>query len=273
MRKRKLEIVVISDVHLGTSGANAEDLLSYLKRIDPKILIINGDFIDGWNFKKRFFPQAHFEVIRRIIKMMNKGTMVYYITGNHDEFLRKYDGLIFGHFQIVDQLVLNVNGKKAWFFHGDIFDTSIQGKMKYLAKLGGKAYDFLIWTNRMVNQVLMLMGRERMSFSKRVKQSVKLAVKWVNDFEQIASDIAIENGYSYICCGHIHTPGIKIYNNEHGQVTYLNSGDWIENNSSLELKDGKWSIASHWKFKEEKKAAHEKIMDREISMLLSEDYD
>lgn len=271
MKKRKIEIAVISDVHLGTAGANAHDLLSYLKSIDPRVLIINGDFIDGWNFKKKYFPESHFEVIRRIIKMINKGTSVFYITGNHDEFLRKYDGLVFGKFQILDQLVLNLNGKQAWFFHGDIFDVSIQGRMKYLAKWGGKAYDFLIWINRQINRMLLFLGKERMSFSKKVKHSVKLAVKWVNDFEKYASEIAIDNGYSYICCGHIHTPSIKTYSNDKGKVTYLNSGDWIENNSCLEYANDQWSISSFWDYEnvvteEEDEASFQS----EISSLLSQ---
>ncbi len=269
MRRKKLEIVVISDVHLGTIGANAKALLSYLKTIDPEVLVINGDFVDGWNFKKKYFPHDHFEVIRAVIKLINKGTKVYYITGNHDEFLRKYHGLVFGKFEIVDQLVLKVDGKIAWFFHGDIFDTSIQGRMKYLAKLGGKAYDFLIWTNRVANSGLSMLGKERMSFSKNIKQSVKVAVKWVNDFERIASDIAIEKKYDFICCGHIHTPSIKVFKNDYGQVTYLNSGDWIENNSSLEYVDKKWAIVSHWPLKYPKEQEVFDIYNPELSKMLS----
>ena len=241
-KKRKLDIVVISDVHLGSVGAKAKALNQYLKSVDPKILVINGDFIDGWNFKKKYFPEAHFEVIRRVIKIINSGTRVYYISGNHDEFIRKYNGLKLGKFSILNQLELELNKEKMWFFHGDIFDASIQGRMKYLAKLGGKAYDLLIWSNRKVNQVLDLMGREKMSFSKTIKNSVKIAVKWIGDFEKVASHIAIEKGFDYVICGHIHSPQIKNYENEKGKTMYLNSGDWIENLTSLEYSKKKWKI-------------------------------
>lgn len=241
-KKRKLDIVVVSDVHLGSVGAKANALNQYLKSIDPEILVINGDFIDGWNFKKKYFPEEHFEVIRRVIKIINSGTRVYYISGNHDEFIRKYNGLNLGQFSILNQLELELNGKKMWFFHGDIFDASIQGRMKYLAKLGGKAYDLLIWSNRKVNQVLDIMGKEKMSFSKTVKNSVKIAVKWIGDFEKVASHIAIEKGFDYVVCGHIHSPQIKNYETEKGKTMYLNSGDWIENLTSLEYRKKKWKI-------------------------------
>jgi UDP-2,3-diacylglucosamine pyrophosphatase LpxH len=238
----KNKVVVISDVHLGSLGSNAAALNHYLKYLDTEILIINGDFIDGWNFKKKYFPNAHFEVIRRVIKLIDKGTRVYYIAGNHDEFIRKYIGLSLGNFSIHNQLELNLNGRRHWFFHGDIFDASIQGRMKYLAKLGGKAYDILIWSNRVVNSFLEFIGKDRMSFSKKVKDSVKIAVKWVNDFEAVAADLAIENGYDTVVCGHIHTPQNKIVKTDKGSVQYLNSGDWVENNSSLEFNGKVWEI-------------------------------
>lgn len=244
-KKRKLDIAVISDVHLGSFGAKAEALQNYLKTIDPKILVINGDFIDGWNFKKKYFPDAHFEVIRRVIKMLNSGTRVYYISGNHDEFIRKYKGLQLGNFSVHNQLKLNKNHTNMWFFHGDIFDASIQGRMKNLARLGGKAYDLLIWSNRKINQVLGLLGKEKMSFSKAVKNSVKMAVQWIGDFEKAASDMAIEKGFDYVICGHIHSPQMKEYANDRGKIMYLNSGDWIENMTSLEYTKRKWSIYQH----------------------------
>lgn len=242
VKKTKPEIVVISDAHLGTAGSNAENLHRYLLGIEPKILVINGDFIDGWGFSKNYFKESHFEVIRRILKMMKKGTKVYYITGNHDDFLRRYTGFMLNNFKIVDQLVIQIDGKRTWFFHGDLFDVSIQGKMKYLAKLGGKAYDLLIWSNRIVNKLLVFFGRERMSFSKRVKSSVKLAVKWVNNFEQIAFDVAFDENYDVVCCGHIHNPCIKTIEKEDRELTYLNSGDWIEHNSALEYRNRQWTL-------------------------------
>ena len=246
-RKRKIPLVVLSDIHLGTYGCHAKELLHYLKSIQPKTLVLNGDIIDIWSFSKSYFPAAHMDVLRHIIKMSTLGTRVIYITGNHDEALRKYSDFILGNFELVDKLILELDGKKTWIFHGDVFDSSTQGYAKILAKLGGKGYDLLILINSFINWVLVLLGKEKRSFSKMVKDSVKKAVSFVSNFEATAAEIAIEKKYSYVVCGHIHKPQMKIIENEKGKVLYLNSGDWIENLTALEYKKEKWKIYQYKK--------------------------
>lgn len=241
MKKRKVSVVVISDVHLGTFGCRAKELYRYLKSIHPEVLILNGDIIDIWQFRKRFFPKYHMKVIKQIFALAAKGTQVHYLTGNHDEMLRKFSDMNFGNISLSDKLVLDLNGQKAWFFHGDIFDASIQNA-KWIAKLGGWGYDFLIALNSLSNWCLEKMGRERYSFSKKIKNSVKKAVSYISDFENTASELAIDQGFSYVVCGHIHQPQIRRIKNHKGQVLYLNSGDWIENLTALEYKKGKWSL-------------------------------
>ena len=240
--KRELEVVVISDVHLGTYGCHAKELLQYLKSIRPHTLILNGDIIDIWNFRKSYFPASHMDVLRRIMKMAGKGTKVIYITGNHDDLLRKYTDLELGNLQIVDKYFLELENKKAWIFHGDVFDNTTKGYAKLLAKLGGKGYDWLILVNRIMNWILEKFGKEKMSLSKRVKDSVKKAVSWVNNFETTAAELAIEKKYDYVICGHIHKQQIRTITTNNGSVQYLNSGDWVENLTSLEYNEGKWSI-------------------------------
>lgn len=240
--QRNLELLVISDVHLGTYGCHAKELLHYLKTVNPNKLILNGDIIDMWNFSKSYFPSSHMDVIRQIMKMASNGTQVYYVTGNHDEMLRKYSDLQLGNLEIVDKLLLDIDGKKMWIFHGDVFDSSTKGYAKLLAKLGGKGYDFLILINRFINWLLQLVGKEKLSISKMVKDGVKKAVAFVSDFESTAAEIAIEKEYDYVICGHIHMPKIKTIKNDKGSVTYMNSGDWIENLTSLEYHEGKWTI-------------------------------
>lgn len=241
MKKRKVDIAVISDVHLGTYGCHAQELLSYLNSIQPEKLILNGDIIDIWQFRKRYFPKSHLKVIKRIIDLSTKGTEIVYITGNHDEMLRKFSEVRMGNIAIVDKLILNLDGKKAWFFHGDVFDASIQ-HAKWIAKLGGWGYDLLIYFNRMINRVLTATGREKYSLSHKIKKSVKKAVKFINDFEKAASDLAIENGYKYVICGHIHQPQLLRKVNRHGTCLYLNSGDWVENLTALEYHNKKWKL-------------------------------
>ena len=242
--KRKVQIAVISDVHLGTYGCHAKHLLAYLNSIEPKKLILNGDIIDIWLFSKRYFPKSHLRVLKKILDMAAEGVEIIYITGNHDEMLRKFSGTVIGNISIVDKKVLELDGKKAWFFHGDVFDVSIQNA-KWLAKLGGYGYDFLILLNRLINWCLVGMGREKYSLSKKIKNSVKGATRYIGDFENVACDLAIEKGYDYVICGHIHQPKMLIKENKHGKTLYLNSGDWVENFTALEYQFKRWKIYNY----------------------------
>ena len=241
MTKREVEIVVISDVHLGTYGCRAKELLKYLKSVNPKMLILNGDIIDMWQFSKRYFPESHLKVIRRILKYVAADVPVYYLTGNHDEMLRKFADFELGSLKLCNKLVLELDGKKAWIFHGDVFDVTMQYS-KFLAKLGAIGYDSLILINTFINYILEKTGREKMSLSKKIKQSVKDAVKFINSFEETAANIAIEKEYDYVICGHIHHAEKRVIANENGEVLYLNSGDWVESLSSLEYNNGEWTI-------------------------------
>lgn len=241
IEKRKVKLAVISDVHLGTYGCQAKAVNRYLKSINPEILILNGDIIDIWQFSKRYWPESHMKVIQRIFKMMTTGTKVYYLTGNHDEMLRKFTDFKLGNLELLDKLVLDLDGRKAWIFHGDVFDITMKNS-KWLAKLGAVGYDSLIVLNSMVNWVSVKLGREKVSFSKRIKNSVKQAIKFIDDFEETATTIAIQNGYDYVVCGHIHQPTIRNVKNHKGETLYLNSGDWVENLTALEYNDKKWSL-------------------------------
>jgi len=241
MSKREVDIAVISDVHLGTYGCHAKELLKYLKSIKPKMLVLNGDIIDVWQFSKRYWPETHMKVVRKLMKFVVEGVPVYYLTGNHDELLRKFADMHMGGFHLQNKLVLELDGKKAWFFHGDIFDVTMQHS-KWLAKLGAVGYDTLILINSFVNWGLSLMGKEKMSFSKRIKAKFKDAVKFINKFEDTAAELAIENGYAYVVCGHIHQPEMRVIDGAEGSVTYLNSGDWVENLTALEYHQNAWKI-------------------------------
>jgi UDP-2,3-diacylglucosamine pyrophosphatase LpxH len=257
-RKRDVELVILSDIHLGTYGCHAEDLLRYLKTIRPKKLILNGDIIDMWQFSKRYWPKSHMQVVKHITGLLAKNTKIIYLTGNHDEMLRKFANFRIGSFQIDNKVVLRLNGKRAWIFHGDVFDVTMQYS-KWLAKLGAIGYDTLILINTLVNWIMVKLGREKISLSKRVKDSVKSAVKFINDFEVTAADIAIENQYDYVICGHIHHPEMKKITTEKGEVIYLNSGDWIENLTSLEYDAGQWRI---YRYSEDAQAQAVKLPKR-----------
>ena len=242
--RRHLPAVVLSDLHLGTFGCHARELLAYLKSIQPDVLILNGDIIDIWNFKKSYFPKSHFKVVKRLITMAQKGTEIYYITGNHDEMLRRFADADLGHIHVRNKMVLTFGGVKTWIFHGDIFDASIQNA-RWLAKLGGWSYDLLIWVNRWLNVLLERMGREKYSLSKTIKDSVKKAVKYIGDFEVAAAEMAVRKGYGRVICGHIHQPQMRTIHVGEREIEYLNSGDWIENLTALEWDGTAWSIYQH----------------------------
>ena len=239
--KRKVEVAVISDVHLGTYGCHAAELVKYLKSIKPETLVLNGDIIDIWQFSKSYFPKEHMQVIKQITGMIAKGVKVYYVTGNHDEMMRKFEGFELGSFKIVNKIVLNLEAGRAWIFHGDVFDVTMK-HTKWIAKLGGHGYDLLIVFNRFINRILEKTGREKISLSKKIKDSVKGAVKHANNFEVTAAEIGISNEYNFVVCGHIHKPEIRDIKTDKGTITYLNSGDWVENLTGLEYNNGEWTI-------------------------------
>jgi len=268
---RNVDVVVISDTHLGTYGCQAKELFTYLKSVSPKTLIINGDFIDIWQFSKSYFPKYHLKVIKKIIDLASKGTEVVYILGNHDEFLRRFADTSFGNIELTNKKIMTLDGKKAWFFHGDVFDASVQHS-KWIAKLGGIGYDFLIRLNVLSNWILTRLGREKYSFSKKIKNNVKKAIKFIGDFENAATELAIENEFDYVICGHIHQPQIREVKSKNGNCTYLNSGDWIENLTALEYNDKNWSIYTYDKndFKEELESEHQDVVLKNIDELIKE---
>ncbi len=257
-KKKSIEVVVISDVHLGTYGCHAKELLKYLKSINPKIVILNGDIIDIWQFSKRYWPKSHMKVLKYIMGWISEGKEVHYITGNHDEMFRKFADFNMGTFSIKNKVVLELDGKKAWFFHGDVFDVTMKHS-KWLAKLGAVGYDSLILINRGVNNISHFFGKEKISLSKKIKDSVKSAIKFINNFEETVTAIAIDNQFDYVVCGHIHQPIIKEVTTNKGNAHYLNSGDWVENLTALEYNNKEWSIYKYEDFHYQKEGIEENI--------------
>ena len=242
--KRNLDILVISDLHLGTYGSEADEVLAYLDSIDADKIVINGDFVDIMLFNKRFWPSSHMKVIKYFLDLISEGKEIYYVTGNHDELIRKFVNFKIQNFKIVNQIVLDTPEGKVWMFHGDVFDFSIQ--TAWLTKLAGFLYDYMIIFNSWVNkQIMRPLGRKRLNFSKIIKANVKTAVQYFANFERKAAEIAEKNGYKYVVCGHIHTPKIESFEINGKEIIYMNSGDWLESLSSLEYVDNKWSIYMH----------------------------
>ena len=245
--KRPIEVLIISDIHLGTFGSSAKELNQYLNSIDPAKIIINGDWIDIWNFNMNYWPEEHSENIFIILDFIKQGKPVYYVTGNHDDDIRKFSGFIFSSFNVVDELDLELDGKKYWVLHGDKYDQSVGGNARKLAQFGGRIYDYSIRVNRKVNDSLVKLGGKRVMVSKMVKDRVKKIVKSrVADFELLTCDEGIKRGYDSVICGHVHKPQDRIVKTENGTIRYLNSGDWVENCTALEYNNGEWTIFKYY---------------------------
>jgi UDP-2,3-diacylglucosamine pyrophosphatase LpxH len=265
-KKRDIEILVLSDIHLGTRGCHAKELHKYLKSVNPEIVILNGDIIDFWQFSKRYWPNSHMKVVKQIIGMASRGTRTYYITGNHDETLRKFAGIKIGPLEVVNKLMLELDGQKIWFFHGDVFDVIMQYS-KWIAKFGAIGYDGLIILNNLVNAISRFFGRGKVSLSKGIKDNIKTSLKYINNFEETAARLAIKKGYDAIVCGHIHNPEIRNIQMGNLKVLYLNSGDWIENLTALEYHRKNWKIYHY----NDEKIPGDSTLDEDSTQLM-EDY-
>jgi UDP-2,3-diacylglucosamine pyrophosphatase LpxH len=238
--KLKFRTVWISDFHLGTSGCNAELLLGFLKAVQPDVLYLVGDIIDGWRLRRGWYwPPAHNDIVRRILKLANKGTRVVYIPGNHDEMLRDYTGLSFGGVEVVSEAVhVTADGKRLLVLHGDEFDGVVL-YAKWLAFLGDYAYAALLRLNIVFNVVRRRFGLPYWSLSAHLKKKVKNAVAFVSRFEEAVAYAAAERGVDGVVCGHIHCAEVRQF----GGVTYYNDGDWVESCTALvEHRDGRLEI-------------------------------
>lgn len=222
----------ISDVHLGTPGCKAEHLVDFLKHTECENLYLVGDIIDGWKLQGGWFwPQEHTNVVRKVLTKSKRGTKVYYVTGNHDEFLRKFVGfgLAIGNIRIVNEHVhTTADGRRLLVTHGDAFDV-ITRYHRWVALIGDTAYDLTMRANDRLNQLRRLLGMRYWSLSAFAKQSVKNAVNIVSEFEQSVARECRRRGLDGVVCGHIHHAEIRDIDG----IQYLNSGDWVESCTAL----------------------------------------
>ena len=230
----------ISDVHLGTPGCQARALLDFLKRVECDTLFLVGDIVDGWQLKRSWhWPQAHNDVVQKILRKARKGTRVIFVPGNHDEFARRYAGHEFGGIEVVeDWLHVTADGRRLWVTHGDLFDGVIQCA-RWLAILGDQLYEFTLRINRHFNSLRARLGLPYWSLSKYLKLKVKRAVSFISDFEVAVAREARKRGADGVVCGHIHHAEMRMIDD----VLYCNDGDWVESLTALvEHADGRLEI-------------------------------
>jgi UDP-2,3-diacylglucosamine pyrophosphatase LpxH len=234
----------LSDIHLGSPGCQADYLLDFLRVHTAETLYLVGDILDGWRLRKGWYwPQAHNDVVQKILRAARKGTRVIYVPGNHDSLSRQFIGLSFGDIQVVEEFIhVTARGTKLWVTHGDLFDAVMQ-HATWLAHLGSWLYELLLKLNRWMNAVRLRLGLPYWSMSQYVKHQVKDAVNFISQFEQVMADEARRRGCDGVVCGHIHKAEIR----DIGGVMYCNDGDWVESMTALvESFDGELKII-HWR--------------------------
>lgn len=238
----KYKSIFISDVHLGTKYSKTEKLLSFMRKNESENLYLVGDIIDGWALKRKIkWAQSHSDVIQKLLRKARKGTEVYYITGNHDDFLRPFLPVVLGErIHILNEAEYDaINGKKYYITHGDFFDSITMTK-KWLSILGDYSYEILLHLNDPINRIRKIFGINRYwSLSKYMKDNVKSSVNFITDFENVLAQYAKTNKYNGIICGHIHKAEIR----KIGDIDYMNCGDWVESCTALvETHEGEWKI-------------------------------
>ena len=230
----KYQAIVVSDLHLGTKDSKAEEFIEFLEKHPTDLLILNGDIIDGWALNRGAkWKKQHTKVISKLLKLSNK-TQIIWIRGNHDEFLQEFMGNHFGGIEIREDYVLDIRNtvESYYIFHGDVIDIFIT-KYKWLSKIGAVGYDFALWLNRWYNKYRVWRKLPYQSISQKIKNGVKAATNYVNDFEVTALSMASKKGCHGVMCGHIHQPEDRMINGKR----YLNSGDWVENMTAICVED------------------------------------
>jgi UDP-2,3-diacylglucosamine pyrophosphatase LpxH len=248
----RVRSVWISDLHLGTPGCQAAALLDFLRRVDCDTLFLVGDIIDGWQLKRSWYwPQAHNDVVQKLLRKARKGTRVIFIPGNHDEFARKYVEHNFGGIDVADDWIhTTADGRRLWITHGDLFDGVVQCA-PWLAVVGDSLYEFTLKLNRHFNRLRAQVGLPYWSLSKYLKLKVKRAVSYVGDFERAVAREARKRQVHGVVCGHIHHAEMRDIDG----ILYLNDGDWVESLTALvEHADGQLEIVD-WSQREKRDAA------------------
>ncbi len=236
----RVRTVWISDLHLGTPGCQARALLDFLREVECEQLFLVGDIVDGWQLRRSWYwPQAHNDVVQKLLRKARKGTRVIYVPGNHDEFARKYLQHSFGGIEVAHEWIHETaDGRKFWITHGDLFDGVIQ-HAKWLAHVGDSLYEFTLKLNRHLNSLRARLGLPYWSLSKYLKLKVKRAVSFISEFEEALAREARKRGVNGVICGHIHHAELRDIDG----ITYANDGDWVESLTALvEHADGHLEI-------------------------------
>ncbi|HEV2503845.1 MAG TPA: UDP-2,3-diacylglucosamine diphosphatase [Mesorhizobium sp.] len=242
-KPRMFRSIFISDVHLGSKAAKAEFLIDFLRHHDADTIFLVGDIVDGWRLRRSWhWPQAHNDVVQKLLRKARKGSSITYIAGNHDEFARQFQGVHFGGIVVADRAIHETaDGRRMLVIHGDQFDTVVHNA-RWLAYFGDYAYDAAMLINRGVSRFRKVFGMPYWSFSSWAKVKVKKAVNFIGSFQNVLTEEARRSEVDGVICGHIHHAAIETVDD----VQYINTGDWVESCTAVvEHFDGRFEIL-HW---------------------------
>ncbi len=238
--RREVDLVILSDVHLGTRSCKAEQLDRYLAGVRPRELVLNGDILDLREIRKGYWPESHTRVVQRVLAYAGEGSSVFYVTGNHDEVLRRFSRFHTGSIQLVDGLERTLDGKRTWIVHGDAIERTM-GVPRLLRSTGCVVYHLLRGIERQANRLRRTLGMRPSVLVRKVKR-LKSALAHIARYEETCARIAAERGFHRVVTGHIHYPNRRDIACGDASVEYLNSGDWVDSLSALEYHQGAWSI-------------------------------
>ncbi|NER11352.1 UDP-2,3-diacylglucosamine pyrophosphatase LpxH [Muriicola jejuensis] len=267
MKKRKIEVAVISDVHLGSPASRAEELLIYLSSIKPKILVLNGNIIESTPNRKHPFPKSHIKVIKKVLSLLSEGTEVYYISGNQDGFSRKFNGSMLSKLHFQDRLILDLDGRSTCILHGSLFDTS-PSLAKWFGRMGSLGLKALFLKHRLEQRWFKRKRNQVATGIIKTKSITSSDCARLSKFDRSAVEMALQNQYDTVICGYSHQPRKFMFESRKGQCLYLNSGDWIEHLTAMEYSFKRWKL---YNFKLDKLTAFygdEELREIGISELL-----
>ena len=226
----KFRTLFLSDIHLGSKAAKADDLIAFLRCHQAETIVLIGDIVDGWRLRRSWYwPQTANDVVQKLLRQARKGTRIIYIPGNHDEFLRDFPGTHFGGIEVaLSHIHEAADGRRYLIMHGDEFDVVVR-HAKILAHLGDWAYDAAILINRLLNAVRRRIGLPYWSFSSWAKLRVKQAVNFIGEFQRVVAEEARRQNVDGVICGHIHHATIE----DMQGIRYINSGDWVESCTAI----------------------------------------
>ena len=240
MKAVKVRALFLSDIHLGTSGCQAEPLLDFLDRYHADQIYLVGDIIDAWRLQSRWhWPRSHDAVVAALLARAQSGARVLYLPGNHDAFLRTWLGASLAGIDIVEKAIHEAaDGQRYLVLHRDQFDL-VATRARWLAVIGDVAYRMALRGNAVLDRSRGKHRLFRWSPSAWAKLKVREVVNLISHYEQLVVGEALRHDVQGVICGHIHH---AVMHDEFG-IRYINTGDWVESCTAVvEHWDGRFEI-------------------------------